>query len=324
MAIKHVVSNGLMILLDASIRSLSILLLFPTTLYAQITLPTPNRQEKTHIAPAYFGPNAFPVPEMLDDAVSENLEVSLRGDLFIGDYGDHTGSLMASLRIPLFTPRVNLVAWMPVVERYNLSTEWIRNAPIDTSTPHKGWTTGTIFLSTDILLLQESRYRPAIAIRACMKTAAEKNWEAARYYDCPGYFFDLSVGKSLIFRNNVLKRLRVGVSGGFLCWQTDNARQNDATMYALKLTAGFKYLSISQDIRGYFGWERDGDCPMVIKTTILGNLKRYTPYIEYQKGLKDYPYQQLSLGLKVAFDILHKRSKRDRLQHDNHQSILSL
>lgn len=90
------------------------------------------------------------------------------------------------------------------------------------------------------------------------------------------------------------------------------------------MTAGFKYLSISQDIRGYFGWERDGDCPMVIKTTILGNLKRYTPYIEYQKGLKDYPYQQLSLGLKVAFDILHKRSKRDRLHPDNNQSILSL
>ena len=75
-------------------------LLSTSALSAQTTIAMPDRNQKTHIAPAYFGPNAFPVPEMSDDAVSGNLQLSLRGDYFMGDYGDHTGSLMATLRIP--------------------------------------------------------------------------------------------------------------------------------------------------------------------------------------------------------------------------------
>ena len=46
------------------------LLLCSIPLHAQTTLLHTDRTSDTHIAPAYFGPNAFPVPEMLDDAVS--------------------------------------------------------------------------------------------------------------------------------------------------------------------------------------------------------------------------------------------------------------
>lgn len=277
-------------------------------LSAQTITARPDRNTKTHIAPAYFGPNTFPVPEILDDAVGSNLELSLRGDYFMGDYGDHTGSLTATLRIPLFTPRVNLVAWMPVVEYYNLSQAWIQRAPIAPDTPRHGWTTGTVFLSTDVLLWREGRYRPAIAVRACLRTAAERDMKAARNYDCSGYFFDASLGKEFTLHKGMLKSLRIAASGGFLCWQTDNGRQNDATMYAVKLTARFRHISVSQDLRGYAGWEHDGDCPMVMKTTVNTHANRYTPYIEYQKGLKDYPYQQFSMGLKVSFDILSKKT----------------
>lgn len=48
---------------------------------------------------------------------------------------------------------------------------------------------------------------------------------------------------------------------------------------------------------------------MVMKTAVNASFNRYTPYIEYQKGLKDYPYQQFSLGLKVSFDVLGKKAK---------------
>lgn len=283
---------------------MAMLLASSCPLPAQTITDRPDRKEKTHIAPAYFGPNAFPVPEMLDDAVCRNLEFSLRGDYFMGDYGDHTGSLTATLRIPLFSSRANLVAWMPVVERYSLSPAWIRHAPIAPDTRRHGWTTGTVFLSTDVLLWRERKYRPAIAIRACLRTAAERDMEAARNYDCAGYFFDASLGKEFAMRKGIIKSLRLAASGGFLCWQTGNGRQNDATMYGVKLTARFKHMTVSQDLRGYAGWEHDGDCPMVMKTAINASFNRYTPYLEYQKGLKDYPYQQFSMGLKVSFDIL--------------------
>ena len=276
---------------------------------AQSTLSHTDRTAKTHVAPSYFGPNAFPVPDMLDDAVSSELEVKLRGDWFRGDYGDHTGSLMASLRVPVFTPRANLVLWMPVIEGYHLSTRWMEHAPIDPSTPRRGNAIGTLFISTDILLMRENARRPAMAVRAGMKSASEDDWTAARYYDCPGYFFDMAFGKEFAIKNSTLKSLRIGISGGFLCWQTDNARQNDATMYALKATARFRHLCITQDVRGYFGWEKDGDCPAVMKTTVESRIKRFTPFAEYQKGLHDYPFQQFSVGIKANFDILSKQRR---------------
>lgn len=283
------------------------LLLCSIPLHAQTILQHTDRTSDTHIAPAYFGPNAFPVPEMLDDAVSRELEVKVRGDWFRGDYGDHTGSLMASLRVPVFTSRANLVVWMPVIEGYHLSTRWVEHAPVDPTLKRRGSTIGTMFVSTDILLMRESRRRPAMAVRAAMKTAAEDDWTTARYYDCPGYFFDMSFGKDFAIRKGVLKSLRLGVSGGFLCWQTDNARQNDATMYAAKVTARFRHLTIAQDVRGYFGWEHNGDCPAVAKTSVEARFGHFSPFAEYQKGLHDYPFQQFSVGLKVAFDILSKQ-----------------
>ena len=285
----------------------SLLLLLPITVWAQSALSHTDRTSATHIAPAYFGPNAFPVPEMLDDAVSRELEVKLRGDWFRGDYGDRTGSLLASLRVPVFTSRVNLVVWMPVIEGYHLSTRWVDHAPLEPTVERRGHTIGTMFVSTDILLMRETRRRPAMAIRAAMKTAAEDDWTAARYYDCPGYFFDMAFGKDFAIKTGVLRSLRLGISGGFLCWQTDNARQNDATMFAGKLTARFRHVCLSQDVRGYFGWEREGDCPAVAKTSIEGSFGRFKPFAEYQKGLHDYPFQQFSVGLKVGFDILSKQ-----------------
>ena len=285
----------------------SLLLLLPLKVWGQSTLSHTDRTTDTHIAPAYFGPNAFPVPEMLDDAVSRELEVKFRGDWFRGDYGDRTGSLLASLRMPVFTSRVNLVVWMPVIEGYHLSTRWVEHAPLEPTVERRGHTIGTMFVSTDILLMRETRRRPAMAIRAALKTAAEDDWTTARYYDCPGYFFDMAFGKDFAVRRGVLKSLRLGISGGFLCWQTDNARQNDATMFAGKLTARFRHVSLSQDVRGYFGWEREGDCPAVAKTTIEGRFGRFTPFAEYQKGLHDYPFQQFSVGMKVGFDILSKQ-----------------
>lgn len=284
--------------------------LFPAfSAHAQTTLHHTDRTESTHIGPSYFGPNAFPVPDMLDDAVSRELEIKVRVDWFRGDFGDHTGSLMASIRVPLFTSRANLVVWMPVIEGYHLSTRWMEHAPVDPSTPRRGSAVGTLFASTDILLMRENHRRPAMAVRAGIKTASEDDWTTARYYDCPGYFFDMSFGKDFALENPTLKALRIGISGGFLCWQTDNARQNDATMYALKATARFKHVNLTQDIRGYFGWEKDGDCPAVMKTTIEGRIKRFTPFVEYQKGLHDYPFQQFSIGLKANFDILSKQRR---------------
>ena len=77
---------------------------------AQTDIVQPNLGVPTKIAPAYFGPNAFPVPDMLDGRTSSELKLELYGDCFLGTTtgsvaDDVTGDLFAKLTIPLFTPQ---------------------------------------------------------------------------------------------------------------------------------------------------------------------------------------------------------------------------
>ena len=297
---------------------------------AQTPIVRPDLSTDTKIAPAYFGPNAFPVPEMLDGAVASTLQATVAGVYHWGDWGDKAVDAQVHLRVPLFTPRANLVLWIPI-EHYRLTPEWKEHARVSDHPATSGMAVGSAFVSTDVLLMRESRVRPAMTVRAAMKTASEDDWTTARYYDCPGYYFDAAFGKSIALRPHsaaaegggrshrpALESLRLGVSAGFLCWQTDNGRQNDATMYAASLKAKFRHVDIEQNLRGYSGWEGDGDRPMVAKTQISAHLapretasKRrrpvFSPFLSYEKGLHDYPYQHISAGLTIEFDILRKQ-----------------
>lgn len=310
-----------------------VMTLLPLTAAAQTPIVRPDLHTDTKVAPLYFGPNAFPVPDMLDGAVVPTLRATLGADYARGDFGDRATSAMLHLRLPLFTSRANLAVWLPVVEGYRLTPEWKEHARIADNPTTQGCEVGSAFVSTDVVVLTEARRRPLITVRAALKTASEDDWTTARYYDCPGYFFDAAVGKGLHFAGSALHELRVAASGGFLCWQTDNGRQNDATMYAVGLKArfgapaaggagdnarrGVEY-ELSQDFRGYSGWEADGDRPMVVKTRFAAEIPLYkssgaprrcslAPFVSYEKGLRDYPYQRLEVGLSIDFDILSKQ-----------------
>ena len=108
--------------------------------HAQTPILQPDLGVPTLVAPAYFGPNAFPVPDMLDGSTSSSLKVELYGDAFLCSMtsqptDDITLDLFAKATIPLFTDRVNLVIWMPVVE-------WFRSGPsarsLDRYRTHRG------------------------------------------------------------------------------------------------------------------------------------------------------------------------------------------
>ena len=310
-----------------------VMTLMPLTAIAQTPIVRPDLHTDTKVAPLYFGPNAFPVPDMLDGAVVPTLRATLAADYARGDFGDGATSAMFHLRLPLFTSRANLAVWLPVVEGYHLTPEWKEHARIADNPTTCGCEVGSAFVSTDVVVLTEARRRPLITVRAALKTASEDDWTTARYYDCPGYFFDAALGKGLRFSASVLHELRLAASGGFLCWQTDNGRQNDATMYAVGLKARFGApaanlaadnprrgveFELSQDFRGYSGWEGDGDRPMVVKTRFAADIPlskpseaprrcSLTPFVSYEKGLRDYPYQRFEVGLSVDFDILSKQ-----------------
>lgn len=287
-------------------------------IHAEVPIEAPSLSEKTLIAPAYFGPNAFAVPDMIDGRVQRSLRVEMAGDYFLGHQQDRTQDIFMRAFIPLFTDRVNLTLWMPVQEWYQMTPERQRTCRLQDTVAIRGRGAGDVYISTDIQLLRDKRIAPDIVLRAAIKTASGGSFERARHYDCPGYFFDLSLGKSVCFRDSLIE-LRVAASTGFLCWQTDNGRQNDAVMYGAQLMLRVPYFSLRETFTGYSGWERAGDRPMVITTTMSGHIPLATgslhPFFTYQYGLRDYPFHQFRLGLAYEIDVLSLAKKKVKHLH---------
>lgn len=283
--------------------SVSILLACVATALAGTPIVQPNLSTKTKIAPAYFGPNAFPVPDMLDGRTSLSARVSVSADHYMGTLvqpgGDVTMALSAKCVIPLFTPRANLVVWMPVAEYYYTSAEVnaIRRVPHEGEL--RGWDSGDVYVSTDMQLFTQQLHGVDIALRAALKTASGNTYAKARYYDAPGYFFDVAMGREWTLTHGTV--LRVAASGGFLCWQTDRGRQNDAPMYGLLMAWHCGPLDLTTTWSGYAGWEHDGDCPMVIKAAASYRLSALSIDACYKQGLNDWPFRQLSIGCTYIF-----------------------
>ena len=251
----------------------------------------------TGVAPAFFGPNAFPVPEMSDGLTRSQLRLELAADGYFGYNNSRTADLFARIHIPLFTRWANLSVWMPVYEWYSQADG-------------TGSGAGDVYISTDIQVLHHSwfaphkaKYIPQMTIRVGLKTASGEQFSRFRHYDCPGYFFDASIGKSIPLKD---LELRFAGSVGFLCWQTANARQNDAVMYGLQAKLNHPYFSVMAEWGGYVGWERFGDAPMVIKCRAAGRIKGFEPFVQYQYGIMDYQYHQIRVGLAYNINVLKK------------------
>lgn len=248
------------------------------------------------VSPYYYGPNAFPIPDVLQNTADE-LTVSLCADYF-SDKDGNTEDILLKTRIPLWTKRANLSLWWQVYEWY--------------ATPQaKGSLSGDVYVSVDLQLMVESRRRPSWTLRAALKTASGGGYDIGRYYDCPGYFFDTYFGK--VFRFSQIG-VHVCGGGGFLCWQTDNGRQNDAVQYAALFGISWKGFSVSETFSGYAGWQSNSkqygslvhDRPMSLKTNLSYLWNKWEINVMVQHGLIDYPYTQFQLGLTYSFDILSR------------------
>ena len=304
-------------------KFLFLLLCFCTQwMAAQTSLEKSALNTATLISPYYFGPNAFAVPEMLDGRVQHELRIELAGDYFMGYRNDWTSDVALKLNIPLWTDRANLSLWMPVMEWYHNSDKNIERCRIldeHKADAKKGRLSGDVYVSTDIQLMKEKVVRPDWVLRAALKTASGGEYYHARYYDGPGYFFDTTLGKSFALGADAQRnhRLRVAVSAGFLCWQTDNGRQNDAVQYGMMAKWETHRFSLAESLTGYNGWEngcRNGgkeahDQPMVLRTDFKVHLKHTDLVAAYQYGLRDYPFHQFRIGLAYRINVLKDKTE---------------
>jgi hypothetical protein len=252
---------------------------------------------------------------MLDGRTSSELKLEFYGDCFLGTTtgrvaDDITGDLFAKLTVPLFTPKVNLTVWLPLFEVFHTSAEVnaLRRlpAPFDTM-DLQGVDMGDLYVSADVRILSQERHKVDMTARAVLKTASANQYHKGRCYDAPGYFFDAAVGRNFSLGNE--SNLRLALSTGFLCWQTDNGRQNDAVMYGALLAYTYKRFTIDTCFGGYAGWERDGDRPMTLKTNLSYRIGDWSVRVGHQVGFMDWPYHQIRVGATYAFDILSKMRK---------------
>jgi len=280
-----------------------ILLFHCLALSAQTSIGLSDLSVPTRIAPGYFGPNAFPVPEMTDGTTSARWKAEIYSDHFFGTISDweddYTTDIFLRLTVPLFSPRVNLVVWGPVYEFFHSGTavNAFRRLPykegIDYHTP------GDIYVSTDFQTLLQEKHGIDMTVRAALKTASGDRYEYARYYDSPGYFFDASFGREFVFSD--ILSLRLALSSGFLCWQTDNGRQNDAVMYGALVRLAAGHFSLLSQFGGYVGWEKDGDSPMTLRLDAGWAFGDFGIRLGWQMGLMDWPFHQLKLGVEYSF-----------------------
>ena len=276
---------------------------------AQTPIDKADLSVPSWVAPAFFGPNAFPVPDMSDGRTSSDLKFELYADNFFGTMAsesvmdDFTADVFARLTVPLFSPRVNLTIWMPVYEYFSTGPDVNDYRRVQGGGHRTGWLPGDAYVSTDIMLLTQEKHFMDAVLRAALKSASGHRWHEARNYDSPGYFFDVSVGRSFMLGPGTF--FRTALSTGFLCWQTDNGRQNDAVMYGIHASLSSGAFRLETEYGGYVGWEQYGDAPMTLKTSVSWDICDFTLRLMYQVGFVDWPFHQVRAGVeyRIPLDI---------------------
>jgi hypothetical protein len=258
---------------------------------------------------AWFGPNANPVPEFTDARIPSVTTVQLMGDYYFG-YGDETQNGYFKIEIPLLPERVSFKIWTSVLEHYKV-TETVSNIRLMNGVT-SGKANGDFYVQTRISLMKETKNIPAIILNTTLKTASGTNFKERRYFDTPGYYFDVEIGKSVFLKNEMMNELRFVGNLGFLCWETTNSTQNDAPMYGGKIIAGNQHWQWENTLSGYYGWMHTnpiygsnyGDAPLVLATKFSLKQKKIDYFAQYQYGIKDYPYHQLRVGVSIPIKKL--------------------
>jgi len=295
-------------------KRLLILLIFNTALNAALM-----QAQSIKYAPAWFGPNANPVPEMTDARIPSKTTVSLMGDYYVGygefGNGDKTTNGYIKIELPLLPERVSVKIWTSTLEYFTVSQQLSNKRGMNGHLT--GMPNGDLYVQTRISLLKERKKLPEIIINSTLKTASAKTVSTRRYFDTPGYYFDMEVGKSFYIKSKFISEIRTVENVGFMSWETTGSRQNDAPMYGAKLIIGNEKWKLDNTLSGYWGWMHTsaqygsdyGDTPLVYtaKFSILAGYMDY--FAQYLYGIKDFPYQQIRLGISFPVEKLTPKYK---------------
>ena len=258
--------------------------------------------QKVNYSPLYFGPNANPVSQFSDARIPTNTTIELARENYFG-FGDHTRNFKFSVEVPLFSERVSLKVWTAMLEQWQVTQEIYDFRQMQGS-ELSGTANGDIYVQTRILILTENTVRPSIVLNSTLKTASGTQYLQRRYFDTPGYYFDVEIGKSVHSGSRFLNEARVVANAGFLCWETTNSTQNDAIMYGGKIILSNRLFDFENTLAGYHGWMNNGDSPLVYFSRLTFKQANFNLFAQFQYGINDFPYYGVHIGISRAFPKL--------------------
>ena len=293
--------NTNMIYSKKNIITLCALLLFLSVVKAQEENDWIDKIKLMTYSPRYFGPNAFPMPELRSGRINKKWEIEIRGENHFYP-GDCTKDIFGRLFIPIADGRagfeVSGVAW----EYYNMKPATVEERHAAGRYWEQGVRGDFVFNSFYQLPKWE---KVDIMSEIALKTASGKRLADARYTDAASYWLHINAGRDIFQSADSSLTVRLHGLLGFYCWMTNNLvhRQNDAPLYSFGIYAKRYNWSIQADIAGFHGYRHDGDCPMIFRSKLNYEFKEFMFSLGYRYGLNDYFYHTISLAVTKRFSL---------------------
>ena len=264
---------------------------------------------------AFMGPNALPIPKIKNGTIPRDATLKIGAD-YHNSNGDKTEDLSTELYVPLFSPRVGLnISFIPI-EHYEMDT-LTRDLRRARTKEGKGNATGDVYIGTYIQLAENHHRLPDILLTINLKTASGTKLSDARNTDAPGYYFDVSFGKSYSINQRETKFIKPYAMIGFYVWQLHglNHLQNDAVSYGLGFDLQLPSLEIKNAFGGYYGYIGNGDRPAAYRLTLTSKFNNMVNYqFEFQKGMHDNLYTTYKFSW-----IANLSEIQNRLFNDNNK-----
>jgi hypothetical protein len=284
------------------VKSKTFVLIALLTLYSSVHAQDNVWQEYMRYmtySPRYFGPNAFPLPELRSGTINNRYEVEIRGEYHTYE-GDQTKDIYGRIFIPVAAGKAGIeVSYSH--EYYYMTRETVEERQAAGQTWKNG-ARGDVIVSAFYELFGKNKWID-IQLEATLKTASGKRLSDARHTDAASYWFDLNFSRNLIKKNESATFLRLQGLAGFYCWMTNSIvhRQNDAFLYSGGINGGYKKWSIQADIVGFYGYRNNGDRPLILRTKLNFEHKKNVLSFRYRHGINDFLYDTYSLAYIRCF-----------------------
>jgi hypothetical protein len=249
------------------------------------------------ISPGYLGINALPIPTQLKGQINLKPELEIATDLHFLD-GEKAQNIFIRYCHSFANGRIAVEIWGIPTEHSKYS-EKIRDERKSRIKSGEEWETGDLYFSTNIKLIDERQW-PSVVLRMACKTASGELY-GARFTDTPGYWFDLSAGKTFRFIDRIA--VRPFAMYGFYAWQTTSTQllQNDAKIWGGGIEATFSKFRIEQSVQGYKGWRQEKDRPINYRCIVGVPVWKNELKFEVQHGIQDVLYKSVRVAWVFKF-----------------------